>query len=474
MTHPSLPLKSEVIVIGSGFAGLSAAIECRMRGGNVIVLEKMKALGGNSIISDGGIAAPNTPEQASLGIHDSVDWMFEDMQKSAEGLNDPNITRRVCEHASEAYQWSKDVLGVKYLPRADIFGGHRVARCYTPDPLSGSTMILKMRDKCKELGIPILCGVAVVSFVLDDQKAVIGVVLDTNFSLGPNHPKQLQNVYATKGIIIASGGFAADDSFRLKHNPNANVHVQTTNKITTRAEVLEACIQIHCKTANLDLVQWMPWTTNDETGYGQGGLFGDYIVSSYGILIQTKTGRRFVNELANRKLITEKILESKDVIGIADAYALANADWDLRHALQKGVIQAHRTWQDLAEYYQVPLADLVETIETYNLSIETKIDPFQKKIEPWMKALQVPPYYSMRIHPKTHYALGGLVTNTEAQVLDENGHIMKGLFAVGEVTGLTHGANRLGSCSITECLVMGRIAGKNVLDTSNSMHAGLQ
>jgi len=109
----------DVIVIGSGFAGLSAAIECKMNGGNVVVLEKMKAIGGNSIISDGGIAAPDTPEQKSLGIDDSIELMYADMMKSGDGLNDSTITKLVCEHALEAYQWSKDVLGVQYMSRVD-------------------------------------------------------------------------------------------------------------------------------------------------------------------------------------------------------------------------------------------------------------------------------------------------------------------------------------------------------------------
>ena len=93
-------------MIGSGFAGLAAAIECKMKGCDVIILEKMKAIGGNSIISDGGIAAPNTDEQHKLGIIDSVNHMYQDMMRSGEGLNDPKLTRRVCEEALDAYTWS--------------------------------------------------------------------------------------------------------------------------------------------------------------------------------------------------------------------------------------------------------------------------------------------------------------------------------------------------------------------------------
>ena len=460
-----IPYRSEVIVIGSGFAGLTAAIECKIQGGQVIVLEKMKAIGGNSIISDGGIAAPNTPEQELIGIKDSAKLMFEDMMKSAEGLSDPEITRIICEKASETYQWSKDVLGIKYMSRIDIFGGHQVPRCYTPDPFSGSTIILKTREKCEALGIKILCGVSVLSFIQDENKRVIGLNVDSNYSLDPDHKKELQQIYASKGIIVASGGYAADVAFRKQVHSDIDDEIQTTNKRFTSAEVLQACMDINAKTANLDLIQWMPWTTNDEIGYGRGGLFGDYIVSSYGILIDSKTGQRFINEQANRKELAEMILQVKDVVGIADERSVLASGWDLNSALQKGIIKKHESISDLAAMYKIPEVQLRETLDHYNqMVISKKDEQFNKPIEDWMSSLNAP-FYSMRINPKTHYSLGGVVTNVDTQVLDQQGQILQGLYAVGEVTGLTHGANRLGSCSVTECLVMGRIAGQKVLES---------
>jgi flavocytochrome c len=457
----------EVIVIGSGFAGLTAAIECKMNGGDVVVLEKMKAVGGNSIISDGGIAAPNTDEQHNLDIIDSAELMFEDMMKSAEGLNDPLITQIVCEHALEAYQWSKEVLRVKYMPRVDIFGGHQVPRCYSPDPLSGSTIILRMKEKCETLGIEIRLATSVESFILEDNR-VIGVQVDVQYNLDPLHPKDSQSIYASNGIIVATGGFAADTKFIQKHNVNFDGLNQTTNKKTSTAEVLESCIDIKCATAHLDQIQWMPWSTNNEPGYGRGGLFGDYIVSSYGLLINIHTGERFVNELGNRKIVTQEILKIKDVIGIVDCTSVEKAGWDLDLALKKGIIKSHNTIDELADFYSIPKLKLNNTIIDYNkIIVDKKSDPFGKIIEPWMTALVKAPFYSMMIAPKTHYSLGGLVTNTDTQVLNMDGQIIPGLFAVGEVTGLTHGANRLGSCSVTECLVMGRIAGRKAININS-------
>lgn len=454
----------EVIVIGSGFAGLAAAIECKMNGGSVIVLEKMKAVGGNSIISDGGIAAPNTDEQHKLGIIDSPELMFEDMMKSAERLNEPLITQIICDHALEAYQWSKDILNVKYMPRVDIFGGHQVPRCYSPDPLSGSTIILRMKEKCESLGIEIRLGYSVESFILEENR-VIGVHVDTQYNLDPSHPKDIQSLYASKGVIVATGGFAADTKFIQKHVPNFPISFLTTNKKTTSAEVLETCMSIHCATAHLDKIQWMPWTTQNENGYGIGGLFGDYIVSSNGILIDCKNGLRFVNECGNRKHVTHEILKVKNVIGLVDSVSVIKSGWNLDRALKMKIVQEFNSIDEVSNFYSIPTKSLINTINTYNSNLlSNKLDTLGKVYESWMTPIQNPPYYTMSITPKTHYSLGGLVTDINTSVLDINNNPIPGLYAIGEVTGLTHGANRLGSCSVTECLVMGRIAGKKILE----------
>ena len=349
------------------------------------------------------------------------------------------------------------------MPRVDIFGGHQVPRCYSPDPLSGSTIILRMKQKCDELGIEIRLGTYVKSFIQDDTARIIGVELIENYSL--NHCESLDStkLYASKGIIIATGGFAADKQF-LKDIIKDDSFL-TTNKKSTSAEVIEACMAINAETTLLDQIQWMPWTTQDEMGYGKGGLFGDYIVSSYGILVDCKTGKRFVNELGNRKELSEVILKTKDVIGIVDETSVTKSGWNLDDAIKKGIIKTHPDLDHLANHYGITNDSLKLTISEYNSNLEHKrVDPFGKVIEAWMSPIETPPFYSMRIHPKTHYSLGGLVIDINTHVLDIHGHIIKGRFAAGEVTGLTHGANRLGSCSITECFVMGRIAGRKVIE----------
>lgn len=459
-----LPQTVDVIVVGSGFAGLTTAIEATLGQAEVIVLEKMKAVGGNSIISDGGIAAWGTQEQSDAGISDSFERMYADMMRSGEGRNHPDIVRLVCDNSRDAYTWSKSFLGVKYQPRVNLFGGHQVPRCYTPQDISGMSMIMKMKEKLESLNVPIYLGVLVESLILDVNQHVIGVRVNDDFSMTSPPSASLREIYARKGVVIASGGFAADVNFRTEFDQKLTHDVLTTNKRSATSELLQACMRIGAKTANLDVIQCTPWTTPDENGYGKGALFGDYIVSSYGVLIDIESGRRFVNELGNRKSIADKLFEMKQgVIGITDEYSVGDAGWDLQSVIQRKIVKTFSDIKELAEYYKIPKEILVNTIYEYNEMVLSGEDGmFQKPIEPWMKPIRQAPFYAMRMIAKTHYTSGGLDTDTQGSVFHQSGSIIQGLYAVGEVTGITHGANRLGSCSITECLVMGRVVGKSV------------
>ncbi len=471
--HPSLPKSADVIVIGSGFAGLSAAIEASLKGANVIVLEKMRAIGGNSVISDGGIAAPCSSEQLAEGIEDSAERMFADMMRSGEGLNDPEIVKIVCDQALEAYQWTKDFLHVSYLPRVNIFGGHQVPRCYTPSSISGHSLIMKMKEKLDELSVPIFLGTSVESFLMDDKQTIIGVKVNPDFKFNQESTEITQEIMALKGVIIATGGYSADVAFRQKFDSKLDKNIQTTNKLSATSELLQKCIDLNAKTVHLDQIQCVPWTTPDESGYAKGALFGDYIVSSYGILIDPATGKRFVNESGNRKVVSDAIFGIGNwVVGIADTASVQHAGWDLSLPLKKGIIKTFATIEELAQGYAIPVEAIRQTIKQYNGDIKKGDDSqFQKQIETWMKPLKIEPFYAMRIFPKTHYTLGGLVINGDANVVKTDGSIFNGLFAAGEITGCTHGANRLGSCSLTECIVMGRIAGQSVLNQRSIIEA---
>ncbi len=453
----------DVLVVGSGFAGLTAAIEAGESGKKVVVIEKMKSAGGNSIISDGGIAAPDTKLQKKLGIEDSEQMMYDDMLNAGLGLNHPKLLHTVVSNARSAFEWTMDALNVTYLDRVDIFGGHSIARCYTPEGVTGGTILKQMLKKTDELGIPILYSTSFRSIITDEQGHIIGgaVLKDYDYKTDKGtHAK----IRTRRGIILASGGYGADVAFRSIQDPRLDEKIKTTNKPFATAEVLKSALGIGAASVQLSQIQLGAWSSPDEIGFGHGPLFADYILFQYGMIVDPHTGKRFINELGDRKQSADAILRiGHPCIGIADDKAVNYAGWDISKAIQKDVVKTFDSIDELAAFYDINTEALQGSILRYNSFVQKgSDDDFQKPIVDEASPIDKMPLYAMRLWPKVHFTMGGLLINERAQVLDFNGKIISGLFAAGEVVGGVHGASRLGSCAITECIVFGRIAGQNI------------
>lgn len=453
---------TDIIVIGAGFTGLSAAIEAAEAGASVQVLEKMMAPGGNSCISDGGIAAPGTTYQTDAGISDSPELMYQDMMAAGEGLNYPDLVKTVTEQARDAFLWSRDHLGVKYKNRVDIFGGHSVARCYTPETISGLAIIKRQMARLKELRVPVRLGIYVKSLVQDEEGRVVGVQVNDGYRFSRPDQGTHKTLTASKAVIIASGGFGGDVAFRQAQDPRLDSKVMSTNKPFATAEVLKECLRIGANPIHLSHIQLGAWTSPDEKGAGVGPLFGDYVVLPYGMLLDPERTSRFVSELTDRKSLAEAILErNHPVVGIADEAGVQTAGWDLTKALNKGVVKTYDTTDDLAWDHKMNPVALKAAIDRFNDMIcSGKDEDFQKPVLKEALPLIQSPFYAMRFWPKVHYTMGGIQIDTSARVIHREQYPIKGLYAAGEVTGGIHGACRLGSCAVTECLVMGRIAGR--------------
>jgi flavocytochrome c len=453
----------DVVVIGSGFAGLAAAIEARRAGASVVVLEKMMAPGGNSVISDGGIAAAGTFLQEKYGHRDSPELMYEDMMRAGLGLNYPELVREVAERSNEAFQWSIDYLDVEYMDRVDHFGGHSVHRCYTAANRSGATIINRQVEKTKEIGVEIRLGMFFKSFVLAQDGRVGGVRACEGYDYRDPDRGTDVSIMANRAVVLATGGFGSDVPFRVSQDPRLTKEIDTTNKAFATAEALKEALRIGAAPVHLSHIQLGAWASPDEKGFGVGPVFSDYIVFLYGIVVDPATGNRFVNELSDRKTVADALLEiGHPCVGIADSRAVESQGWDLSRGLKKGVIRKFDKLNDLASAYGIPAGELQATVERYNGYVEDGIDgEFGREVLPDASPIAQPPFYGMRLWPKVHFTMGGAQINIRAQVINLDQEPVKGLYAAGEVTGGVHGACRLGSCAITECFVFGRIAGMN-------------
>ncbi|MCK8060315.1 MULTISPECIES: flavocytochrome c [unclassified Fusibacter] len=462
-TQIKYDIETDVIVIGSGFAGLSAAIEAKNAGVDVLIFEKMKAIGGNSIISDGGIAAPETKLQKDRLIKDSKELMYQDIMKSGLELNNKHLVRLLVDQSKEAFDWSIHYLKVPYLNRVDRFGGHSVARCYTADKTTGATIIKKQVEKISDLGIKDHRQMYFKSYIFDDFDRVCGAIFRNGYEYNDTQKGEDVYVKANKGVIIATGGFSSDVSFRTKYDSRLTNLIDTTNKPFATAEAIIESMRIGADTVDMNFIQLGPWACPDEKGYGVGPIFSEYIVFQYGMIIDPETGNRFVNELADRKVLSDKMLAiGHPCIAVADAAAVKYSGWDITPCLKKGIVLTFDTVEKLARYYHIPEGKIQHTIKTFNEGITQGEDTaFHKPVIEGAGTFAKAPFYAMRLWPKVHHTMGGLKITPTCEVVSTSGDVIPGLYAAGEVTGGVHGASRLGSCAISECLVFGRIAGRN-------------
>ena len=443
----------DVLIIGAGMAGLRAAIAAAEEGAEVLILEKMNAPGGNTLISDGALAVPGTDIQQAQGVEDSPALLAADMLQAGV-TNDEALVRIVSEGARTAFEWARS-LGIEFQDRADYFGGHSRPRSHTPrEGTTGRPYIRLMKQRAKQLGVKLLTKTRVAHLLLDGSR-VEGV-----HTLITNAHGETAKEFRARAVVLASGGYGADAEYLGTAVDPRLAELDTTNSPSATSEVLQAAAAAGAKLIDIEHVQLGAWASPDEKGFGVGPSFGDYIAFPYGIIVDD-SGKRFVNELGDRRVVADALIaHGRAAFTIADGVATARMGQNLQKALKKKVIQRFETIEALADAYGIDADILRETIQTYNAALVGDIqDPFSKPFPQDAKPLATPPFHAMRLSPKIHHTMGGVAIDTSTRVLRHEG-TFENLFAAGEICGGVHGQSRLGSCALTECLVMGERAGR--------------
>ncbi len=456
-------VECDVLVIGSGYAALSAAYEAHQAGAEVIIIEKMKVAGGNSIINGGLLAAPGTPLQKKEGIKDSPAIYLADMLKAGLSMNHVDLARIVAEQVNDALMWTINDIGVEYKTRLNHLGGHSVPRTYNTTNSSGSGIVRPLLDKVKELGIPLKTRHKMEALFHDDTGRIQGVEVRTKYKHGKETSGKIKNYRARRGVILATGGFSKDEPFRKAQDPRlaAEFNVDSTNQPGATSEAMVEAMRIGANPVHLSWIQLGPWASADEQGFGVGSMFSILAGFPFGFMVDADTGKRFVNELADRKTRADIMLTRKrPPVVITDENGVQFAS-TLPQCLERGVVKKYDTLEEIASANDIPMSELKKTFGEYNGFVKKGEDvQFGKRFREGHKELKAP-FYAIRLWPKVHHCMGGLQIDTESRVIrNETWEPIPGLYAAGEVTSGIHGASRLGSCAIADCLVFGRIAGK--------------
>lgn len=455
----------EVVIIGSGFAGLAAAYSALENGvRSVLVLEKMQVFGGNSVINAGQVSLAGSALQKAKGIKDTPEAMKEDMLKAGKRLNHPKLVDAVVAEAPACYDMMV-ASGVVFRDEVIRLGGHSAPRTIFSDNYSGGGICVPMHKYLAGKGVVFRARSFVKSVVQDESGAVTGVEIVPDYDFDTKKGGDAYAVRATKGVIVASGGWGADREFITASTPAYSTLECTSQKGAT-SETLRMVLELGAMPVLLDTYQIGPWACPDEFGAGAAAVFADYIFAE-GIMVDARDGKRFVNELASRRERSEAEMKCVDQngnpvfpFGFCSEETTKNRP-GFEASFREGTTKRTESVEALAELYGAPVDALRAEIEKWNKAVEAgRDDVFGKPID--HKVLLKPPFYSIRLWPKLHYCMGGVGITDKAEVVSvQTLKPIPGLYAAGEITGGVHGADRLGSCSSTDCLAMGRIAGRS-------------
>lgn len=453
----------DVVVVGTGFAGLTASIEARNAGADVLVLDKMPVYGGNSIINGGDFSAAGNTLQKEAGIQDSPEQMLKDMLRAGANLNHIELARTVAERSNEAFEWSRTYVGAEF-DRLNFHGGHSLKRAVQTKNQSGSELVNKLLAKAKSLGVKVVLRTKLVELVTANDGRVVGIEVRKGFKWPDESSGTPAFIKARRAVVLAAGGFSRDVTLRQIHDPRLTDKFESTNHPGATGEALLAACRAGAMDVHMDWIQLGPWTSPDEPGFGHGPQVCERIVG-YGLMVDPATGKRFFKETGNRKERADAIVAiAHPVVILGDSVAIGKqvVPKVLGKAMEVGVVKKFDTIDALGAAYGMPAPAFQDQVARWNGFVQQKKDTdLDCQIFPDAQPTTTPPFYAMRLWPRVHHTMGGLRIDKEARVMGFDLKAIPGLYAAGEITGGVHGAVRLGSVAMTDCVVFGRIAGKN-------------
>lgn len=454
----ALPKESsyDVVVIGAGGAGFSAAIEAKNAGANVVLLEKMPAVGGNSLISGAEMNAAKNWVQPKLGINDdSPELHAEDTYKGGDMKGAMNVIKVMTHNALDAAKWCRDYLGVRFEDdNLFFFGGHSRKRALIPVGHTGTEFITKFQAKADELGIPVITNMKAEELIKDKSGRVVGVKATMN---GASY-----TFNAKGGVVLATGGFGANPEMVKKYNPKIDERFKTTDAPGTTGEALYMAERAGAQLVNMGYIQTYPIC---DPISGVIELIADARFD--GAIMLNQEGKRFVEELQRRDVLSEAILKQtggycwvlwNDKIG-SISNTVKEHPTEYEAFTKQGIMATCDDLKCVADFTKIPFDSLKGTVNRVS-SMTGKGNDKDFNHRSGLVDMTQGKYYVIKAVPSVHHTMGGVRINEKAQALTAEGKAIPGLWAAGEVTGVTHGTNRLGGNAYTDIIVFGRIAGK--------------
>lgn len=437
----------DLVVIGSGATGMTAALQAHELGLNPVIFEKMDKFGGNTNRASSGMNAAETNVQLKHHIVDSYEEFYEDTYRGGGELNDKEMLQYFTTHGALAIDWLADH-GI-HLDDVTITGGMKIKRTHRPSSMApiGNFLVTELLKLVEKEKIPVFNDVHVDKLLQTDD-AISGVTA----TLGDGTQKQIN----AKAVVLATGGFGASKDIIKEYRPDL-VDYNTTNQPGATGDGIKLARQVGAGLVDMDQIQVHP-TVQQDTDHAF--LIGEATRGEGAILVNGK-GQRFVNELDTRKNVTNAInqLPEKSAYLILDTGIRSHVK-AIEFYDHIGLVVHGETIAELAKNIKVDPANLEKTVSDWNGFVADKKDVDFGRSTGMDRDISQAPFFAIHIAPAVHYTMGGVKINRKAQVLTADGEPIKGLFAGGEVAGGLHGNNRIGGNSIAETVIFGRQAGE--------------
>ena len=401
----------DIVIIGAGGAGLSAATEAASKGKKVIVLEKMGACGGNTISATGGLNASETSIQKKLGIEDSNDSYFNDTMKGGYNKNNPELVRNMVEKSAETVDWLISI-GAD-LTDVGKMAGSSNKRTHRPQggAAVGAHLVPVLVKAAESAGAEIRLNSKVTDIIEENGRAS-GVKVSA---------KNGDYTIRAKAVIIAAGGFGANPDMIVSYNAKLK-GFGTTNHRGATGDAFEMVKKFNAALTQMDEIQTHPTVVP-----GNGTMITEAVRGNGAILVN-RDGKRFCTEMATRDVMSKAILEQKGQT------AFIVFDEDVRKSLKaiegyvkNGLLTVGETKKELAEKLSIPADAFEATMDEYAKIQASGKDPLGRKANEMPRPLTEGPFYACEIGPAIHHTMGGIVINTRAEVLDVNGNPVPGL-----------------------------------------------
>ena len=491
---PAADLNCEIVVVGAGGAGMVSALQAVENGAeSVIIVEKNWMVGGNSILSTGGMNAAETPNQdanefkASAGVEktlntaatawadnatvqalaatvqaqydaykanpegyfDSVELMMLDTLIGGNGINDMTLVETLAKNSADGIAWLKDAQNAD-LVQVGAFGGASVNRIHKPVNAEGKTvsvggyLVPILEKNCLDNEkITILYETKATEILVVDGAAAGIVVTDANGSYKIN----------AEAVILASGGFGANNDMVASYQPNFKGYISTNNANITGDGIVMAQA-IGAAVVDMEQIQLHPTVYQKTAALITEGLRGD------GAILVNKEGLRFYDEVSTRdKVSAAEFAQTGGVAYLIVDQAMYDKSAVIAGYDAKGMMIKGETYEELAANVgMTDAAAFAATMEKWNNCVEAGVDEEFGRTS-FANKLDTAPYYAIEVGPGVHHTMGGLKINANAEVISTEGAVIAGLYAAGEITGGVHGGNRLGGNAVADIVVFGRIAG---------------